>query len=72
MAAINGRIISDAHMTLLLNGGWAREFTGAVDGWYGAVDLAPGSYTIVIQDPHSGEQAQYGVVVRAGQVTSGP
>jgi uncharacterized lipoprotein YddW (UPF0748 family) len=72
MAAINGRIISDAHMTLFLNGGWAREFTGAVDGWYGAVDLAPGSYTIVVQDPHSGEQAQYGVVVRAGQVTSGP
>lgn len=70
MATIDGRVIGDAHVTLFREGAWVREFTGAVDGWYGAVELAPGSYTVIIRDPATGQEAQQQVIVRAGQVTS--
>ncbi len=73
MAAVEGKIVPDAHITLFRDGIWAREFTASSDGWYGAVELEPGNYTVVVRRPTDGATAQIeGLAVRPGQVTSGP
>ena len=71
MASVGGQLTPDAHITLFRDGAWVRDLTAAVDGWYGAVDLAPGSYSIQIRDSRNGQQRQIdGVQVNAGSVTS--
>jgi uncharacterized lipoprotein YddW (UPF0748 family) len=73
IAALEGQVLADAHITLFREGAWVRELSAASDGWYGAVELEPGNYTIAIRDRRdAGRAATFEVVVRAGEVTSGP
>jgi uncharacterized lipoprotein YddW (UPF0748 family) len=73
MAAIDGQITPNAHITLLRDGAWERELTASADGWYGAVDLPPGVYSVVVRHPEDGRTTRInGLPVRAGVVTSGP
>jgi hypothetical protein len=73
IAALEGQVLADAHITLFREGAWVRELSAASDGWYGAVELEPGNYTIAIRDRRdTGRAATFEVVVRAGEVTSGP
>lgn len=72
IAAIEGQVVGDAAISLFRDGAWVRDLTAAADGWYGAVELPPGGYTVVIRDPASQRAAQIGLEVRAGLVTSGP
>ncbi len=71
MATIDGQIISDARVSLFKDGAWLRDITASYDGWYGAVELDPGLYTVVIHG-HDGRTVQHDIVVKAGMVMSGP
>lgn len=73
MAMIDNQLVPDAHVTLFRDGAWVREFTAAVDGWYGAVELEPGTYTVQLRNPRDGHVRQIdGVQVGVGRVTSAP
>jgi uncharacterized lipoprotein YddW (UPF0748 family) len=72
MARIDDQIVADATVTIWqLETGAARQLTPSADGWYGAVDLEPGTYLLLVEAP-DGRKAEYQVPVIAGQVTSGP
>jgi uncharacterized lipoprotein YddW (UPF0748 family) len=72
IANINGAIIADAKIMLLKDGVWVRDITASVDGWYGTINLEPGIYTIIAQDPATGNEITYGPIeVVAGQVAYG-
>ncbi|HEU4322358.1 MAG TPA: family 10 glycosylhydrolase [Roseiflexaceae bacterium] len=73
IATIDGQIVPDAHITLFRDGQWARELTASVDGWYGAVELEPGSYSVQIRTP-SGDRTVLveGLPVGPGVVMSAP
>ncbi len=74
IAQINGKIMSDTYnaVGLIKDGQWISHIPTSYDGWYGAVDLEPGVYTILIKDPETGEEVWHEVVVQAGLVTNGP
>ncbi|MCU0492504.1 MAG: family 10 glycosylhydrolase [Chloroflexaceae bacterium] len=72
MAAIDGQLVPDAAVSLLHEGNWLRDITASADGWYGAVELPPGSYTVVFRNPQNGRTNQVEVQVRPGLVTDGP
>lgn len=71
IAAIDGQVVSDAHVALFKDGNWVRDLTASYDGWYGAVDLEPGTYTVVIHGP-DGRTVEHSVFIQAGRVTNGP
>jgi hypothetical protein len=71
IAAVNGEVVSDGHVALAKDGQWLRDLPTGYDGWYGAVDLEPGVYQVVIQHPTAG-QVTHDVVIQAGMVTNGP
>jgi uncharacterized lipoprotein YddW (UPF0748 family) len=72
MATIDGEIIPDAQILLLKDGVWVRDVTASVDGWYGAVELEPGNYTVIVRDPASERETQYeNVNVVPGMVAFG-
>jgi uncharacterized lipoprotein YddW (UPF0748 family) len=58
--------------SLLLGGAeWRTDTTAYADGWYGMVELAPGSYTVLVRDPHDQSRvAVYAVQVQAGTVAT--
>ncbi len=73
IAAIDGQIMPNAKVSLVHNGSWLRDIYSSADGWYGAVELPPGAYTIIVHDPANPErQAFYDVAIQAGFVTNGP
>ncbi len=72
IATIDGQVVPDAWVTLIHEGNWLRDLNAAADGWYGAVDLPPGQYVLLIRDPASQRTAQLNVAIQAGLVTSGP
>lgn len=72
IASIDGQMIPFAVISLLKDGQWVRDLTASADGWYGAIDLDPGNYTIAVRDKEKGRTAEYQVSVEAGLVTNGP
>jgi uncharacterized lipoprotein YddW (UPF0748 family) len=68
IATIDGQFIPDARVTLFRDGVWAGDLQAQADGWYGAVELAPGRYTVVVQQ--GDRSATYETEIRAGLVTS--
>jgi len=73
IATIAEQVVPNAHVTLFHDGAWVRELTAAVDGWYGAVELPPGSYSVQIRDPRSTRVRQIDDLhVSAGTVMSAP
>ncbi len=71
IAIIDGQTIADARVSLFKEGNWVRDISASYDGWYGTVDLDPGTYTILIQ-AGDGRSVQHDVYVQPGLVTSGP
>jgi uncharacterized lipoprotein YddW (UPF0748 family) len=72
IAAIDGQAVPDAHITLYRDGQWARELTASIDGWYGAVDLEPGTYTVQISTSDGRGAQVEGLTVSPGLVMSAP
>ncbi len=72
IAQVDGQIVSDYRVLLFRNGEWVRNARTGYDGWYGAVDLEPGEYQVVIEHPQTGGRAVHTVAVLAGAVTQGP
>jgi uncharacterized lipoprotein YddW (UPF0748 family) len=72
IAAVNGKVMSDSHVSIVRDGQWLFDVPTGYDGWYGVVDLEPGHYNIVIQDPETGAEVWHEVMVNAGAVTNGP
>lgn len=70
MATIDGQVVSDAKVSLIKDGVWLRDLAASYDGWYGAVDLEPGAYTVVVHGPND-RTVPYEVFVRPGLVTNG-
>lgn len=71
MAWVDGQIVPNAHVSLFKDGNWVRDMTAAYDGWYGAVELEPGNYTVVIRGPND-RTIEHQVVIKAGMVMNGP
>jgi hypothetical protein len=59
-------------VALVRDGQWLYDIPTSYDGWYGAVDLEPGTYSIGIRHPETGQEVWHNVTVQAGQVTNGP
>jgi uncharacterized lipoprotein YddW (UPF0748 family) len=67
IATIDGQAVADARVSLLRDGTWVGDLQAQYDGWYGAIELQPGNYTIVIQ---SGDrQNVLETTIQPGQVT---
>lgn len=56
IATIDGQVMPSAAIMLIRDGVWQSDLTAAVDGWYGAVELPPGNYTVIIRDPANSER----------------
>lgn len=72
IAAVDGEIVSDSRVSLIKDGQWVRDVRTSYDGWYGAVDLEPGWYQVLVRHPVFNTEAMYDVLVEAGKVTNGP
>ena len=48
------------------------DMSASFDGWFGAVDLEPGSYTALVRNPADGRTAEIALEVQPGLVASGP
>lgn len=72
IAMVDGQIVSDYRVALIKDGQWLRDLPTSYDGWYGAVDLEPGVYNVLIRHPITGGEVLHEVVVNAGAVTNGP
>jgi hypothetical protein len=67
IATIDGQAVADARVSLLREGTWVGDLQAQYDGWYGAIELQPGNYTVVIQ---SGDrQNVLETTIQPGQVT---
>jgi uncharacterized lipoprotein YddW (UPF0748 family) len=69
IATVDGHVTPDAKVTLIRDGVWLRDIAAMGDGWFGAVELPPGLYTVVVTGP-DGRQSWMQAPVRPGQVTS--
>lgn len=72
IAAVNGNIVSDYRVSLVKDGQWLRDLPTGYDGWYGAVDLEPGWYNILVKHPQTGAEVWHQVLIEPGKVTNGP
>jgi hypothetical protein len=72
MAVVDGEIVGDAAISLFRNGAWERDLSASADGWFGAVELPPGAYTILVRNPAAERAVEYNVTVHAGLVANGP
>jgi uncharacterized lipoprotein YddW (UPF0748 family) len=68
IATIDGQVAPDAKVTLIREGAWLGDIYATADGWYGAVELPPGRYMVVITR-EDGAQAVYETTVTAGVVS---
>ncbi|MGD9404406.1 MAG: family 10 glycosylhydrolase [Anaerolineae bacterium] len=55
--------------SLTLNGPTSRQMLSDGNGWFGAVDLPPGTYQLLIEDPSRNVTIQVPVEIAAGAVT---
>jgi uncharacterized lipoprotein YddW (UPF0748 family) len=69
IASVGGQVAGGARVTLIRDGVWLKDIAAAGDGWFGAVELPPGAYTVVITLP-DGRQEWRQAPVSPGAVTS--
>lgn len=71
IATIEGEVIPDASIALFREGVWVRDISACADGWYGAVELEPGTYTLLVR-AHDGRETRYeNVQIWPGMVSYG-
>lgn len=69
IAVVDGQVAPEAKIALVHNGQWLRDVYAAADGWYGAIELPPGQYTVVITRA-DGRQSFAAIGVYPGLVAS--
>jgi uncharacterized lipoprotein YddW (UPF0748 family) len=69
IATVDGVVQPNARVTFIRDGQWLFDRQSAADGWFGAIELPPGSYTIVVTLP-DGRQQVTPATVTPGLVTS--
>jgi hypothetical protein len=69
IASVEGQVAGGAKISLIRDGVWLRDLAAAGDGWFGAVELPPGNYSVVVTLP-DGRQEWRQTVVRPGLVSS--
>jgi uncharacterized lipoprotein YddW (UPF0748 family) len=69
IASVEGQVAGGAKVSLIRDGVWLRDLAAAGDGWFGAVELPPGNYSVVVTLP-DGRQEWRQTVVQAGLVSS--
>jgi uncharacterized lipoprotein YddW (UPF0748 family) len=71
VASIDGEVIPDAAISLFREGEWVRDIPASADGWYGAVELEPGTYSILVRSNDGRETRYENVQVWAGMLSYG-
>ncbi|NTU82428.1 MAG: family 10 glycosylhydrolase [Chloroflexales bacterium] len=69
IATVDGQIVPEAKVSLIRDGVWLRDIYASADGWFGAVELTPGAYTIAITSA-DGRQTWLTTTISPGLVTS--
>lgn len=69
MAVVDGQITPDAKVSLIHEGQWLKDIYSGADGWFGAVELPPGRYTVVVTRA-DGRQGVVETTVMPGLVSS--
>ncbi len=69
IAAVDGQVAPEAKVSLIRDGVWLRDLSASADGWFGAVELPPGAYTIVVTRA-DGRQTWLSAPIVPGVVTS--
>lgn len=69
IASVEGQVAGGAKVTLIRDGVWLRDLVAAGDGWFGAVELPPGIYSVAVTLP-DGRQEWRTAQVRPGLVSS--
>lgn len=69
IATVDGQVVPEAKVTLIRDGVWLRDIAASADGWFGAVELPPGNYTVVVTRG-DGRQTWLNAPIRPGLVTS--
>ena len=69
IATVGGQVVPGAKISLIRDGVWLRDIFAAGDGWFGAVELPPGAYTVAITAPDGRQEWRQGAV-SPGLVTS--
>lgn len=72
IAVVEGQILSDSYVSLIKDGQWIANLPTSYDGWYGAVDLEPGRYNVLVKNQQTGAEVMHEVIIEAGLVTNGP
>jgi len=69
IAAVDGQVAAGAKVTLIREGQWLKDIGSGPDGWFGAVELPPGRYTVVFTT-WDGRQGAVETTITPGLVTS--
>jgi uncharacterized lipoprotein YddW (UPF0748 family) len=69
IATVDGQVVPDAKVSLIRDGVWLRDISAAVDGWFGAVELPAGAYTIIVTRA-DGKQSWHTTTITPGMVSS--
>lgn len=69
IATVDGQVVPGAKVTLIRDGVWLRDIQASADGWFGAVELPPGAYQVVITRG-DGKQSWLSAPITPGLVTS--
>ncbi|MBC8076745.1 MAG: hypothetical protein H7Y32_11775, partial [Chloroflexales bacterium] len=59
-------------VSLFRQGVWLRDLSASFDGWFGAIDLEPGAYTVLVRNPANGRTAELALQVLPSSVANGP
>lgn len=70
IAVVDGQVTPGAKVSLFHNGAWLRDIRAESDGWFGAVELPPGVYTVIITHPDGRQTRHDQVLVQPGLVSS--
>ena len=69
IATVDDQVVPEAKVSLIRDGVWLRDIYASADGWFGAVELLPGAYTIAITRA-DGKQNWRFTTITPGLVTS--
>jgi uncharacterized lipoprotein YddW (UPF0748 family) len=71
IAAIDGELLPGAEVWVIKGDTWVTDLVATYDGWFGMIELEPGSYTIIVHDPEDeSNKIEYQIEIVPGQVTN--
>ncbi len=69
LATVDDQMVPEAKVSLVRDGVWLRDIYASADGWFGAIELPPGAYSIVITRA-DGKQNWRNTTITPGIVSS--